>query len=890
MYEVGLRSDLTPWNAQSILGDQNRNPDGSYTFYTNDWKAATVGTPVSSTLRDQVNTIAYFQPSYQNERYLYAEDMPLYVKTGNEYVPYTGSRPATGDGNTYYVRHSRFQWDWNGNEPVNAAVDFHYHDASASLGAVEGSADLWYIPADTMHPFFTGDQYGNKNPNRTETIEQLYYTAAELFDGETTNHAVVTLGNNGKLSFIPSTGIALTKQVDAVPPGTTPVFTFTVENASVPNGNYPIVYTDKDMNQLSGAAYPSAIAFAGGKATVELRHNETIYLTDLPQGTYTVTEQLGSLTNFEIDSVLIDGLAVLTSPSVDVGVLTNHLTAVQYNNKLDTTGDVIIRKTVTHPFGDSYALPAGLQFTFDIDLGTGYANKLISLQREAGDAGLTAVSADANGILQDVTIMPGKPVMIPKLEPNTTVIVTEVNTPPGFSATPVQDEQQTPAYGGVIVFSFNNVYQPEPAPVNITLTGTKTLTGREWQPGDVFTFKLQKREGPDRWTDLGTKTVRFEDTAKTFDFTNEMRAFSFTAAGVYTFRVIEVPGMLPGITYDPTSCYFDVTVADSDMDGKLEISKVESGVNISLSSGKTGADNDHVLNAHFTNQFTKADISLRKVVNDNSGQNLPVSGYTFGLYRDIDGKELIASATTGEDGTAAFETDELLYTIADLEGAQTKTFTYFVKEIVPDPPRYGMTYDASPRRVNVTLRRNGEKLTVSVAPGNALLFTNSYDPDDAFVSLSGHKYFPGGALFDKAFRFDLYLADEQYSPALLLSSAYCAADGAYRFDPLQFTQAGTYRFTVQEDRSQKEPYVEYDESVYRIQVVVTDENGVLTPAVTVQHDLHGRLSLVTDPAKLDFTNAYQPPLTGDSANLGRWFMLMMLSAAGLLMLLRRRNA
>lgn len=103
-------------------------------------------------------------------------------------------------------------------------------------------------------------------------------------------------------------------------------------------------------------------------------------------------------------------------------------------------------------------------------------------------------------------------------------------------------------------------------------------------------------------------------------------------------------------------------------------------------------------------------------------------------------------------------------------------------------------------------------------------------------------------------------------------------------------QVGTYYFTVQEDQTQKHAYVEYDESVYHIQVVVTDENGVLTPTVTVQHDLNGRLSLVTDPSKLDFTNTYQPPLTGDSANLERWFMLMMLSAAGLLMLLRRRKA
>ncbi|MBR3873614.1 MAG: hypothetical protein IKJ26_05510 [Clostridia bacterium] len=892
IYEVGLRSDVNPWNAQSLLGEQNRNPDGSYTFYTNDWNEATVGKPVSDTLRNQVNTIAYFQPSYQNERYLYTEDMPLYVKQGDDYVQYTGSSaPAENDGNTYYVRHSRFEWQWDDKTPVNAALDFHYHDASASLSRVRSGSGVWYIPGDTLHPFFTGDQYGEKSINNTETIDELYYTAMELFAGETTNHAVVTLGNNGKLSFIPSTGIALTKQVDAVPPGTTPIFTFTVENTSVPNGNYPVVYTDKDMNQLSGAAYPSAIAFTNGEATVQLRRNETIYLTGLPQGTYTITEQFDSLSNFNVGSVLVNGETVIDLYAVAVQVVSGHLTNVQYNNMLDTTGDVVIRKTVTHPFGDSYVLPEGLTFTFDIDLGTGYANKLITLQREAGDTGATAVSADANGILQDVTIMPGKPVMIPKLEPNTTVIVTEVNPSAGFTPSPASITQVTPEYGGVITFSFNNDYIPGKVdPVNIRVTGDKTLTGREWQPGDVFTFKLQKREGPDRWTDLGTKTVRFEDAEKTFDFTNEMRAFAFTAAGVYTFRVIEVPGMLPGITYDPTSCYFDVTVADSNMDGKLEISKVESGVNISLSSGKTGADNDHILNAHFTNQFTKADVILRKGMNDNSGQNLPVSGYTFGLYRDIDCKQLIASTTTGEDGTAAFETDELLYTMADLEGAQTKTFTYFVKEIVPDPPRYGMTYDSSLQQVNVTLNRNGEKLTVSVVPGSALLFTNSYDPDDAFVFLAGHKYFPGGALFDKAFRFDLYLADEQYSPALLLSSAYCAADGAYRFDPLQFTQTGTYRFTVQEDRSQKEPYVEYDESVYRIQVVVTDENGVLTPAVTVQHDLNGRLSLVTDPAKLDFTNTYQPPLTGDSANLGRWFMLMTLSAAGLLMLLRRRNA
>ena len=892
IYEVGLRSDVNPWNAQDILGDQNRNPDGSYTFYTNDWNQATVGKPVSDTLRNQVNTIAYFQPSYQNERYLYTEDMPLYVKQGDDYVQYTGSSaPAANDGNTYYVRHSRFEWEWNDKTPINAALDFHYHDASASLSRVRSGSGVWYIPADTLHPFFTGDQYGDKSINNTQTIDELYYTAMELFAGETTNHVAVTLGNNGKLSFIPATGIALTKQVDDVPPGTTPVFTFTVENASVPDGSYPVIYTDMAMNQLSGAAYPSTITFSGGAASVELRRNETIYLTGLPQGTYTVTEQLSSMPAFEVDSVLVNGSAVLTSPSVNVNVIANHLTSVQYNNRLDTTGDVIIRKTVTHPFGDSYVLPEGLTFTFDIDLGADYANQLVTLQREAADNGATAVTADTMGVLQDVTILPGKPVMIPKLKPNTTVTVTEVNPPAGFTPSPATITQVTPQYGGVLTFSFNNDYIPGKVdPVNIRITGDKALTGRDWQPGDVFTFKLQKREGVDQWKDLAEATVDYQSEKKVFDFTETIQAYSFTSAGIYTFRVIEVPGTLPGITYDPASCYFDVTVADSDMDGRLEIAEVESGINVSHAATQADDINFHILNAHFTNQFTKADVSLRKVVNDNSAQNLPVSGYTFGLYRDIDCKHIITSATTGEDGTAVFETDELLYTMADLEGAQTKTFTYFVKEIVPDPPRYGMTYDSSLQRVNVTLSRQGEKLTISVVSGSALVFTNSYDPDDAFVSLAGHKHFPGGALFDKAFRFDLYLADEQYTPVQLLSSAYCAADGAYSFEPLQFMQVGTYYFTVQEDQTQKHAYVEYDESVYHIQVVVTDENGVLTPTVTVQHDLNGRLSLVTDPSKLDFTNTYQPPLTGDSANLERWFMLMMLSAAGLLMLLRRRKA
>ena len=256
---------------------------------------------------------------------------------------------------------------------------------------------------------------------------------------------------------------------------------------------------------------------------------------------------------------------------------------------LEPTGDLVIRKEVTHPFGNGYTIPDGLSFDFTVSLGADYAGKTVATSQ--GNR-----TADENGSIT-VSATPGGAVRIQDLMDGTSVTVTE--SPRGAFSPAGGAERSITIQSSDNTITYNNVYAPGPVdPVNMTVTGTKLLEGRDWQEGDSFTFLLEyKMSGHnDEWKELGEASVTYEliqvqdpefpdDPEKTiwiekpdfdkFSFTELVQGVAYTSAGEYSFRVSEVEGTVGGITYDKVVSYFDVTVEDADMNGSLEIQNVK---------------------------------------------------------------------------------------------------------------------------------------------------------------------------------------------------------------------------------------------------------------------------------------------------------------------------
>ena len=169
----------------------------------------------------------------------------------------------------------------------------------------------------------------------------------------------------------------------------------------------------------------------------------------------------------------------------------------------------------------------------------------------------------------------------------------------------------------------------------------------------------------------------------------------------------------------------------------------------------------------------------------------------------------------------------------------------------------GVTYDSTVYKVLVPLKDSGDgsgTLVVDdehiqyyrvvdgeLAPVEGVTFTNSYAPLSTRVTLGGTKMLNGRALAADEFTFELCSADG----TKVLSTAANRADGRFDFDPLVFDGAGTYNYTVRE-KNTGAARVTYDQTVYKVTVVVRDKDGQLTAEVALPD------------GGLTFTNSYAP--------------------------------
>ena len=355
---------------------------------------------------------------------------------------------------------------------------------------------------------------------------------------------------------------------------------------------------------------------------------------------------------------------------------------------------------------------------------------------------------------------------------------------------------------------FTNEYN---ATGETTLTATKTLSGREFQKGDNWTFTVtcDDANAPMPEHPVVTTTAT-SGTSTTLDFGK----IHYTIADVnkdYVYTITE-SGNVANVTNDPVAAR-TVTVSVRDKgDGTLNVTQEVTGAGLT-----------------FTNKYADGETTLG-VTKVLSGREFKSGDeWTFKLTADkgtpMPAQTVVKTdATSGNSQSLSFGT--IKYTLADVGN----TYTYTIHET---GSAEGVTNDPNATRiVTVTVNegKDGKLDIVREEPKGEIVFTNTYDAKGS-LTLEASKTLKNKALEADAFNF--VLKDENGETIQTVSND---ADGNVAFSPLNYTlkDVGTHVYTVSEVQRENTE-VTYDTTEYTVEVTVADAgNGKLKVSKTIK--------------------------------------------------------
>ncbi|MBR4881837.1 MAG: hypothetical protein IKU19_07875, partial [Clostridia bacterium] len=647
VYEVGVRSDIDDITVHSIVdASYEHTEDGVYTFYTNRWDMEDIGLSNPSQAK---NTVSFFSPSPENERYYYTQNTTVYELCDGEYIPYNADTAPVYESGRFFRAHNVYEYS-DKVSGGNATVHTHYEEISGDTLSCAKRSDSgnWYIPKGTVYRYFEDHEH-LKTENTTGTVPYSHYVNVEKVDGadEQDYYIDYILGNNGMTALKAAEGIKLSAMVDETMKGRTDTVSFEI---SAPDGSYRLV------NYKNGKS-ESVLTVSSGKAVVALEDGTEVYIVDLPVGAEIGIRMLTEGKDYSGKGAESLTLTVEKAKITDVNFVTTLTPPAD-------SGMLVLGCDVIHTLGGS-ADPKYHSFTFDVNY---------------GDRSET------------VALHHGESVVIKDIPIGSEVTVTETDLPKGFTSDKKDDKISiTVDKAGVFVAGFVNTYSPSAVSAkNIRLTANVKLTGREISANDSFAYKLEKLVGTE-WVYMAESNAAM--SAMTVDFTKYISAESFDSVGVYSYRIIPVIAENPhmGITYDKMSRWFEVMVADRDWNGSYEIYSI-AGFN-----GGMVAKNDNAweLYTDFNSKYEAAGSDAVSIVADTlieGNEELSLEGYLYGLYQN--GSLVQTFPASDVNGEAVVI---LSYSAADIGNS----IDYTVKQMIPDEPMSNMAYSDKEYKLTV---------------------------------------------------------------------------------------------------------------------------------------------------------------------------------------------
>lgn len=915
LYEVGLDSHINSLNVKEYvsadylaIANSNGDPitvnnDGSVNFFTNKFDVDL------QTGYGKLNTYSHFNPSHQNDRYYFQNDSLLY--TDQNGTAYTGSDPANYSG-TLYWQHTHYE-----NRNGTLRTDTHYQPISPEVLAVAkqtAGASTWYIPEDTVRTYVGGFVYYKgytstydpaNNPTGTLHYAKIPFVDAYGYSPDDTNHNFVigsTLGNNGKLTLMPATGLKLTKTMAEGAAATDTSFTFTVEDLnSSDSSTYDAVLENADGTQTE-----TSVTFSGGKATVQLKAGQSLYITGLTAGTqYKITE---TETTDHV-AVTANGSA---GNSTTVTVTANQVVSADFVNRDRGTGNLMITKEVAHAQA-GHTVPASVlqsqTFPITVTVPAALAGEDVVINTGTGDVDS---KVPAGGVFT-FDIKHGQTIAIKGLPEGTVATASEgtVSAPFAFERINSRDHsgaeldndgKVTIAENGNATAIIHNKYQPASTTAGLDVKVTKNFIAESaLTQNATFTFQVQAwNDEVDQWVELADGHVYYYAElandkyggTKELTITDVLKNITYTEAGDYAYRVIEkIPdNKLPGVTYDRTVWAFTVHVTDNN--GQLAVT-IKDNSKPEPNNTITGT-----FEVSFKNTAHRAPVSIdvvKEVSNTAGNAETPVAGFVFEAYEANDDWTLVENGskmTVRSDavGKARF------YATYELVG----THYFVVKEANSGKP--GWSYDATEYRVTVVISEEtngnlvsnmtivkvtkdetGAEITEPVT-GNTITFKNTYDPTDAAVDLDAavRKNLEGRTLNAGEFTFAVF-PDGQAShtnTANALLTGINAADGSVNFSgttaavnagkatsdgSLLFSQIGTYKFDVVEITGAEDKGITYSTRIYDLVVEITDDGSGQLAYTYYYEDVTGQTATFTNrytAAQTTYTVSGTKVLTG----------------------------
>jgi pilin isopeptide linkage protein len=213
----------------------------------------------------------------------------------------------------------------------------------------------------------------------------------------------------------------------------------------------------------------------------------------------------------------------------------------------------------------------------------------------------------------------------------------------------------------------------------ITISGTKTMTGRTFQSGDKFSFTISAVD--DAPLPVGT-TVQITPTAGESEAKFSFDPITFTKGGTYQYIVtetVEEAERLAGVTYDATQYLVTVTVAAKD-----DRSGVVTTTSVQIrEGGSADQDADSIV---FRNSFSATETSVSLTATKTfDGGTLTDGLFSFEL-EGAAGAPMPTStvATNTAAGTVTFGEMTFTYEMAGSSAENAICYPYVIREVIPD--------------------------------------------------------------------------------------------------------------------------------------------------------------------------------------------------------------
>lgn len=297
----------------------------------------------------------------------------------------------------------------------------------------------------------------------------------------------------------------------------------------------------------------------------------------------------------------------------------------------------------------------------------------------------------------------------------------------------------------------------------------------------------------------------------------------------FTYTVTE-SGSAPGVTNDANATRkVSYTVTDDGAGHLKVVREGDDGAAFTFTNTYSVTPTDSVV----TDQV--------KTVKRLTGRDLAAGEFTFDLLED---GVVVASGTNDANGTV---------TLSPIHYEAPGTHTYMLREACPNALGLykGVTYDGATYTVVTTVSDNGDGTLTAThkleGTTESAGFTNKYHAMPTQVSIGAIKVLEGRVLKKDEFSFKLAGEDVE-------STVTNDADGKVNFDKFEYSEPGTYVYTISEVKGD-EAGMTYDKSVYTATVnVVDDGEGNLKASVAYAKDDKSVEGIV-------FNNTYKKPET-----------------------------